>query len=427
MKKFLILFPLVLLTSCGEKVSLSKPPEQASLSKPPEQGTPEKRVEALSGQAADISNSTRLVQAIRQAQIASSRAKSPSTTKGFSQEQTSKTPLFDQVRAETPFPAIENPPVKPAELIPTIPRSPLPDEPEPLAQHQKAAKNVLFAFSQYFLGLMEKTPHGEEKTYHTVISCQVLIPGLPKTPEVQYQNRLLELEQVRKDLSARVATENPRYINDPLWLGVSKRESMDDLKKDLARIEGLIEELKSYHDKPDEYETEIRYLQIGNVGQPEYSKRELSSADEFNGITYRGEVRFHFGVFRFFVEKEGWTEWKDYSNEAFSSANRTIKGGSVNCAAGGLPLYFTVIERDKNWFVKAINGDEFVNGKLTKSGQLRLLPPTKDFATAIVSGAKNLTRESYRTMGEAVRSNPAALEQSQIETMKMVGGPSLFQ
>jgi conjugative relaxase-like TrwC/TraI family protein len=307
---------------------------------------------------------------------------------------------------------------------------PTPDQLANLARYEKARENVLNAFAQYWAGL-------DDGTFHTVLEYRGKIDfdtplTIAQREFAKASNDMINLkadyEAVKRnpDLPRTFPNRYKFYSNaqyeEQLQIAVSNFLATQQI------LIPLQEKLGKERPAPDSFAGYIQVAGLSDVDSA-FTAHSVSEADLLNGITYRGAALFSFRLYRFLREDKGWTDWSGSG----SSVLPHFLGGFVSIQQhsgneGRLVLGFSVMERDGNWFVTAGNGDKFINGKRTEQteGAWVCEPPTREFAKLMADGKRSFTRDLYREMGEAVRNDPAMLEQDKIRTMNVVRGRPLI-
>ena len=298
---------------------------------------------------------------------------------------------------------------------------PTPDEMEDLARYEKARENVLRAFSRYWLGL--------DGTFHTVINYEQKLTA----EEQSLLSRAAELRQKEQSLAVRISVTGPSRRQQ--W-GPSLRHPGDTDNRDywkewndeLAAVRVEIRKLEELETKLTPTDPYLGYIQIAGT-EWSMTKGGTSEADALNGITYRGHMSVSFRVFRYY-RNGGWTDWTDCQRLPFmfSAIFGNLYDGVPSELSSRLNLSFSIMERDRNWFVTTSMGDEFANGKLQRADSVwKNEAPLESYALSLVQGARSFTRDSYRAMGADARQNPAVVEQSAIATMTMMRGKELIR
>jgi len=261
---------------------------------------------------------------------------------------------------------------------------PTPDEMAELAQYEKARENVLWAFSQYWLGV--------DGTFHTVIGYEREITA----GERELARRRLELEGKAQELSIKVDTSGPsRRPNGYDLRPGGYRDYHQEWVDELARVKDELQKLPEPQLSQEIKDPYIGYLEIAGVGWT-MTKGLCSEADKLNGITFRGEMHVSFRVFRYY-RTEGWTDWKDCATLPwfFEAMFGNILANVPSGLEGKLNLSFSIMERDGNWFVTSSLGEKFANGKrVSPEAEWKNVAPLLSYAQDLIRGAKSFTRES---------------------------------
>jgi len=177
-----------------------------------------------------------------------------------------------------------------------------------------------------------------------------------------------------------------------------------------------------------------------------FNHNQVSRADLFNGITYRGSAIFSFDVYR--IWKEGvWSDWQDVErhssawgqalSELGTDLRRILPQGVPREAKnflhalqlGGYNLMFDVMERDGHWYINSNNGAAWIDQRQTKMPDaLRNAAPRYGFIEEQKKEADSPRRLILKETEDTLKKNKGGAPQDRpdiLKTMKSVKETSL--
>jgi hypothetical protein len=157
-----------------------------------------------------------------------------------------------------------------------------------------------------------------------------------------------------------------------------------------------------FKDKEKE-DMEAKVLQVGSL-RYHFTKSGISPAEKLNGITYKGNATFTFGLYRTYAKSlSGWTDWKDTEKEPPQYQNK-------------LSLSFTIEQRDTHWSITTDNDTVFLDDHLKSEPKSpNLILPSKDIIIKIATEGDS-PRKRAKEFAEKLKEKPSDIPAEAKET-----------